>query len=521
MKKFRLIIVTCLLFAACPAEGNDFPQWRGPKGAGLIKNSVPLAESWTSKGPAMAWESETFPQKCGYGSPVIAGGQAFLYINWRSQTEVPYRRLTREILRRLRWFKQGEMPAALLAAMEKAREELPPNLLGRALEDRIDAWIEKNLGKKDKSWKGVISRRLKAGPDAVPLAVLKKFDAVEDHEFPTQKSLEAWFEKNDIPEKMRQRTLRAIPTTLDAARDVLLCVNLKDGQTAWKYSAAGKLEERTGSSTPCVHQGRVYFLGTTHAHCVDQETGKPLWTTELPHGGGPSSFLVTGGKAMVVARHLLAFDKETGAILWQQKGVRSRDSSPAGWTHGKKSYVLVNGDGKRFSCVDTQTGEIAWTAKGGGVSTPVITGDTAVVHTNDDDLGLVAYKLSPTGAQPLWNIARKSRGAASPIVTGDTVYLFGGEEALCVALRDGAVHWRHSKKVEITSPILADGKIISIASGGRQLWITRADTGAFEELSSSRLTGTRCSSPALSNGHLVLRLADRLASFDLRQSNKN
>ena len=74
MKKFRLIIVTCLLFAACPAQGNDFPQWRGPKGAGLIKNSVPLAESWTSKGPAMAWESETFPQKCGYGSPVIAGG---------------------------------------------------------------------------------------------------------------------------------------------------------------------------------------------------------------------------------------------------------------------------------------------------------------------------------------------------------------------------------------------------------------------------------------------------------------
>ena len=521
MKIFHPIIVTGLLLATCPAQGNDFPQWRGHNRAGVIRDSVPIGESWTSKGPGLSWESETFPQKCGYGSPVIAGGQAFLYINWRSQTEVPYRRLSKEILRRLGWFSQGEMPAALLTAMEKARAGLPPNLLGRALEDRIDAWIEKNLEKNDKRWKSVISRRLKAGPDAVPLAVLKKFDAVEDHEFPTQKSLETWFEKNDIPEKMRQRTLRAIPTTLDAARDVLLCVNLKDGRTAWKYSAAGRLEDRTGSSTPCVHQGRVYFLGTTHAHCVDQENGKPLWTTELPHEGGASSFIVTGGKAVVVAGHLLAFDKETGAILWQQTGVRSRDSSPASWTHGKNSYVLLNGDGKRFSCVDTQTGEIAWTARGGGVSTPVIAGDTAVLHTNDDELGLVAYKLSPTGARPLWNIARKSRGAASPIVTGDTVYLFGGDEALCVALRDGSIHWRHSKKVEITSPILADGKIISIASGGRQLWITRADTGAFEELSSSRLAGTRCSSPALANGHLVLRLADRLASFDLRQSNKN
>ena len=102
MKIFRPIIVTCLLFAAGPAQGNDFPQWRGHNRAGVIKDSVPLAESWTSKGPGLTWESETFPQKCGYGSPVIAAGQAFLYINWRSQTEVPYRRLSKEILRRLR-----------------------------------------------------------------------------------------------------------------------------------------------------------------------------------------------------------------------------------------------------------------------------------------------------------------------------------------------------------------------------------------------------------------------------------
>ncbi len=521
MKTCRFIIATFLAFTVCAAQANDFPQWRGHNRAGVIKASVPIAESWTSKGPGMSWESETFPQKCGYGSPVIAGGQAFLYINWRSQTEVPYRRLTKEILRRLRWFDQGEMPAALLAAMEKARADLPPNLLGRALEDRIDTWIEKNLEKNDKRWKSVITRRLKAGPDAVPLEVLKKFDAVQDHEFPSQESLDTWFEKNDIPEKMRQRTLRTIPTTLDAAQDVLLCVNLKDGRTAWKYSAAGKLEERIGSSTPCVHQGRVYFLGTTHAHCVDQENGKPLWTTELPNEGGASSFLVAGERALVVARHLLAFDKETGAILWQQTGVRSRDSSPAIWNHGGKSYVLLNGDGKRFSCVDTKTGKIAWTARGGGVSTPVIAGDTAVLHTNDDELGLVAYKLSPTGARPLWNIARKSRGAASPIVTDDTVYLLGGDEVLCVALRDGSIHWRRSKKVEITSPILADGKIISVASGGRQLWIFRANTKAFEELSVSRLAATRCSSPAMTNGSLVLRLADRLASFDLRQSNGN
>ena len=106
-------------------------------------------------------------------------------------------------------------------------------------------------------------------------------------------------------------------------------------------------------------------------------------------------------------------------------------------------------------------------------------------------------------------------------MTNDTIFLLGGDEVLCVALRDGSIHWKRSKKVDITSPILADGKIISVASGGRQLWIFRADTRAFEELSVSRLSATRCSSPAMPNGSLVLRLADRLAAFDLRQSNGN
>ena len=513
-----LFILGLLLAPAGLAQADDFPQWRGTDRSGVIRDSVPIAESWASKGPGISWESETFPQKCGYGSPVIAGEQAFLYINWRSEIKIPHRRISKDVLRRLNWFDQEMMPPDLLAAMEKARVELPPKLLGRALEDRIDSWLEKNLSEKNRSWKNAVSRRLKDGPAATPLAILKKFSAVQDHQFPSEKSLEDWFEKNGIPEKLRQRARRSIPTTLDAARDVLLCINLEDGKTAWKYSAEGKLEERTGSSTPCVHQGKVYFLGTTHAHCVDRNNGNRLWKTELPKGGGPSSFVVTGDKAIVLARHLTAFQKETGELLWEQPQVRGRDSSPSTWKHGEKTYVLVNGDGKRFTCVDVQTGKIAWTTSGGGASSPVISGDIAVLHTNDDKLGLVAYQLSPTEARPLWNIARKSRGAASPIVTRDTVYLLGGDEALCVALRDGTIHWRHSKKVEITSPILADGKIISIASGGRQLWTLRASSGAFEELSSSRLAGTRCSSPAMADGRLVLRLADRLASFDLRSS---
>ena len=175
MKILLPILGTFLLPLAAAAQADDFSQWRGNNRTGVIRNSVPIAESWTSKGPGISWESEVFPQKCGYGSPVIAGEQAFLYINWRSEVKIPHRRISRDVLRRLNWFDQEMMPPDLLAAMEKARVELPPKLLCRALEDRIDSWLEKNLGEKNRSWKNVVSRRLKAGPVATPLGILKKY----------------------------------------------------------------------------------------------------------------------------------------------------------------------------------------------------------------------------------------------------------------------------------------------------------------------------------------------------------
>ncbi|MEM7543240.1 MAG: helix-hairpin-helix domain-containing protein, partial [Pseudomonadota bacterium] len=174
----------------------------------------------------------------------------------------------------------------------------------------------------------------------------------------------------------------------------------------------------------------VYFLGTTHAHCVDLETGKGIWTTELPKGGCPSSFLIAGNQAIVSARHLMAFDRKSGKIAWEASTVRSRDSSPTLWKHQGKDYVLLNADGRKLTCVDAQSGEVLWMVKGGGASCPVVTGDIAVLHSNDGKLGVVAYRLFPSGAEPMWSSPRKkSRGASTPIVSGDTIYVFGGDEA--------------------------------------------------------------------------------------------
>ncbi len=409
------------------APADDFPQWRGVDRTGVVRDSPPIAESWDRDGPRKAWESEVFPRNSGHGSPVVAGGHAFLYINWPFDHELTERTVSGAVLNKLRWFDQEKMPANLLAGMEKARRDVSPDLLGRKLGEWSNTWLEQNLSEADRRWKGTVSRRLKDGPDALPLEVLATLGNVRDRPFASQETLETWFRENGIEGKIRDRIVRAIPTKETFARDVLLCVSLENGTTAWKYTVDGRYDNRTGSSTPCVHENRVYFLGTTHAHCVDRESGERIWATELPKGGSPSSFVIVRDRAIVVARHLMALGAETGAILWEQTEVRGRNSSPTIWSQGEKTYVLVNGDGRRFSCVDAETGAVAWTVKGGGASSPVVSGDIAVLHTNDQRLGLIAYRLSPTAAEPIWNVPRESRGAATPIVTRDTVYVLGGE----------------------------------------------------------------------------------------------
>ena len=192
------------------ASADDFPQWRGVDRTGVVKDSPPIAESWDRDGPRKAWESEVFPRNSGHGSPVVAGGHAFLYINWPFDHELTERRVNGAVLNKLRWFDQEKMPANLLAGMEKARREVSPDLLGRKLGEWINTWLEQNLSEADRRWKGTVSRRLKDGPDALPLEVLARLGNVRDRPFASQETLETWFRENGIEGKIRERATAAI-----------------------------------------------------------------------------------------------------------------------------------------------------------------------------------------------------------------------------------------------------------------------------------------------------------------------
>ncbi len=101
--KFLTLACNALLLAvsASPGLADPWAEWRDPTRNGLAPQSPPLAAEWSKTGPALLWRTDAIPSATlgGYGSPSIAHGKVYVYVNWKTQTPVPQRRFTERALR--------------------------------------------------------------------------------------------------------------------------------------------------------------------------------------------------------------------------------------------------------------------------------------------------------------------------------------------------------------------------------------------------------------------------------------
>ena len=192
--------------------------------------------------------------------------------------------------------------------------------------------------------------------------------------------------------------------------------------------------------------------------------------------------------------------------------------------HGERTFLVANGRNKT-ACVDPTSGDVLWTVPGGGWSTPCVVGDQMAVATRDKKLGLAAYKLSGAGATRLWNRPYFERGS-SPVIYRGTVYavkgsphVFSGRpqaRLLCVDLATGRLNWEVDlPATEISSPIVADGKIL--VEVNKHLYMWAADAKRHRLLARADLGIAVCTSPTLVDGILYLRHERHIAAYDLRR----
>lgn len=516
MTRFGMFALTFAFVLGSVVVAEDWPQWRGADRDGKAAKGPALAEKWPKEGPPKVWQSEPIPSDSsgGFSSIAIVGERAFVFVSWKISEPIATRTLPERNLRRLGWF--PKKPADdVVAAVEKARaSEERAAAKGRQVNEWTKKWVEANLSeeqRKNRDLMRFVGDRLRRGKGAIDLAVLDKIAGIKNKAFASQEELDKWFADNGVEDNLKKTVQGQIPTKRDYVKDFVVCLNAKDGKTVWKKEYPGRLSSWGASGTPCIVGGRCYAVGSDGGvYCLKVEDGAEVWKKKVGGGAKNSSILVVGNAVILASGPVVALDAEKGEQLWEQKKVKGGNSSAVAWKSGENTYVIVNGH-----CMDVKSGEVVWSVKGWGSSTPVVTGDKLVVFSGNKSVGVATYKLTPKAAEELWKVDGVSDRGASPIVHEGKVYVTGSKVGvMAVDLASGKKLWQKKARVqEISSPIWADGKIFTPSRSGLAVFKPGAED--CEDLGNLKVEVNRCTSPAIVNGRLYLRGKVAVYCYDL------
>ena len=205
----------------------------------------------------------------------------------------------------------------------------------------------------------------------------------------------------------------------------------KDPKIVWRAPIAG------GYSGPAVAAGKVYVTdyetnddvkvgnferkastGTERILCLDEKTGKEIWSVPHPetytisYPAGPRSTpVVENGKvyAQLAEGQLICLDANSGKKVWEKNLKQVYNTKVALWGYssqplidGNKLIVIAGGDGSHCVALNKENGDEIWrtgTATEQGYSPPLIiqqAGVRQLVLCSPDAIYAVGLHRSPT-----------------------------------------------------------------------------------------------------------------------------
>ena len=486
----RLSCLLSVLFAVGLASDRqasaDWPQWRGPNRTGHVESAA-LIDDLPTDGLKAAWKFDSFAggTSGGWSSPVIVGDRVFAYSHTKIENEN--------------------------ANLAKAKYPwLPP---------------DKRTGMSDQEYK------------------------------------EYEVKRRDENEQ-RAKSYRFYQT--------LLCLDLNSGEKIWEQKEETVYTRFTQSSTPCVADNRVFVLTPARtAKCYDALTGDVLWSKSLPGEFRDeffaSSFTVQEEIAIVCCGPLVALNVSDGDLLWKGDGETDYQShsSPAIWSSKAGAIAISNTSGGRTEAYWVKDGKKLWELKSGSSSSsPVVAGDLLLTYGSSRKSGLTASQLDSALPEKTPEQAWQFRGAAdsgsSPVIRGDAVFVQGAKRVAKLNLA-GETIWQTTLKISTPKYTSLIGAGDQLFYGWEGLLAINANADEFTQVydaeidSSGRLIRSEdlrkllkldeiaagedglsksekiwqekavksgplaCSTPAFSDGRMVLRLRDAIICFDLRK----
>lgn len=297
----------------------------------------------------------------------------------------------------------------------------------------------------------------------------------------------------------------------------LSCYSQEDGKLSWDTKVPGPLEKEArqmqlsehgfASPTPVLHGDKVFAYFGRAGVVAYSLAGEILWRTDL---GEPSPDVPAATNQVV----------QDGKVLSLKWGFAA---SPV--LHDGLLFVNCSEESNSIRALDQETGELVWKYESANLEGTAIS--PAVFGEKDDAvlvivLGGEIWGMAPRTGEFLWRVQTKAMGGMSstPIADGELAYVFGGDD-VSYAVRwarqikgaaataegeasgDPRVAWT-SKSVAIASPVLYDGRLMTVRSNGFGLAI---DPATGKVLHEDRLPGRTSgvyASPVVADGRFYV-----------------
>jgi outer membrane protein assembly factor BamB len=332
--------------------------------------------------------------------------------------------------------------------------------------------------------------------------------------------------------------------------EVVDALDARTGALQWHYAYPTSYRDDFGfdegpRAVPVVVNNRVYTFGAEGVlSALDLATGKSIWSVDTQRRfnvrkgffGQAGSPLVDDGRVIAnvggtdagKSAGIVAFNADTGAVLWAVTNHEASYSSPVVGTFGGKKLAVFF---TRQALVGldpangTQVFQRPWRSRSQNsvnAASPVIVDDLVFVSATYDT-GATVLRVSGSTLTPLWESDEAISNHYATSIYHDG-HLFGfhgrqefGQAFRAVELRTGKVKWSQ-ERFGAGTVLLAGNRLVILRENG-ELVLAAAAPDAFRPIARAQiLQGVVRAYPALADGFLYARnSADALVCLDLRK----
>jgi outer membrane protein assembly factor BamB len=330
------------------------------------------------------------------------------------------------------------------------------------------------------------------------------------------------------------------------SEEVVESLDTRYGTSQWRYAYPTTYRDDFGfdegpRAAPVVVDGRVYTFGAEGVlSAVDLTSGKKAWSVDTKRRFGVSkgffgqagSPLVEDGRVIANvggnAAGIVAFNADTGAVVWEATNHEASYSSPTSATFaGKKIALFFTRQG--LVGIDQTTGAVqfqrTWhsrTQASVNAASPVVVDDLIFISATYET-GAAVVRVDGNRLIELWaSDDALSNHYATSIYYDGHLYGFHGRQEFgqalrAIELRSGKVNWTVDQ-FKAGTVLLAGNRLVILRESG-ELVLAAATPEAFKPIAHAQiLTGIVRAYPALADGFLYARNAtDALVCIDLRR----